>query len=111
MSNFSIIHKDLIRLLDLHILPAFWVQLVNNCFYFKYVQLQKLKSTYVDGMLGCVREGRIYTHWDHTAAVTGRLTSTNPNIQAIPKQPVELTGVLDSFIIGQTRAVDCKVRG
>lgn len=68
-------------------------------------QLQKLKSTYVDGMASCVRKGYLSTHWDQTAAVTGRLTSFQPNIQAIPKVPVTITDVHDNFIVGEARLV------
>ncbi|XP_064631725.1 DNA polymerase nu-like [Lineus longissimus] len=67
----------------------------------EYRQFQKLKSTYVDGMLIHVKDDCLHTFWDQTAAATGRLTSTNPNVQAIPKQPVELTGVVDNFIVGR----------
>ena len=44
-------------------------------------------------MLAHVRDGQLFTHWDQTAAATGRLTSTNPNIQAIPKQAVILAKI------------------
>ena len=66
-----------------------------------HLQIQKVKSTYVDGLLPCVEKSMLYTHWDQTAAVTGRLTSTNPNIQSIPKQPLLLHGVRHSYIIGK----------
>jgi DNA polymerase-1 len=52
-------------------------------------------------MMMYVKDGYLHTTWDQTAAATGRLTSTNPNVQAIPKQPVELTGVVDNFIVGK----------
>jgi len=49
------------------------------------LKAQKLKSTYVDGLLAYVKNNELHTNWDHTAAATGRLTSCNPNVQAIPK--------------------------
>lgn len=49
------------------------------------LQVQKLKSTYVDGMMSAVVSGYLSTHWDQTSAATGRLSSHSPNIQAIPK--------------------------
>ena len=64
------------------------------------LQLQKLKSTYIDGMLACVSDGQLYTHWDQTSAATGRLSSYQPNIQAIPKVPVTISGLNTSYIPG-----------
>jgi len=58
--------------------------------------VQKLKSTYVDSLLGFVKDTQLYTHWDHTAAATGRLTSTDPNIQAIPKVPLQVAPVQET---------------
>lgn len=60
------------------------------------LQVQKLKSTYVDSLLGFVKGTQLHTHWDHTAAATGRLTSTDPNIQAIPKVPLQITPVKET---------------
>jgi len=57
-----------------------------------FSQVQKLKSTYVDGMLTYVKDGLLKTRWDHTAAATGRLTSACPNLQAVPRLPVTLAG-------------------
>ncbi|KAI8480111.1 hypothetical protein Bbelb_421510 [Branchiostoma belcheri] len=37
------------------------------------------------------RKGKLAATWDHTSAATGRLTSANPNIQSVPKQPLEIT--------------------
>jgi DNA polymerase-1 len=51
-----------------------------------YRELQKLKSTYVDAlpMLVSPRTGRIHTSYNQAVAATGRLSSTNPNLQNIP---------------------------
>ncbi|ESO96805.1 hypothetical protein LOTGIDRAFT_159543 [Lottia gigantea] len=68
----------------------------------EYRQLQKLKSTYVDGMLSCIDKGYLSTYWDQIGAATGRLSSYHPNIQAIPKTCVTITNYQDNFIEGKT---------
>ncbi|HEX8729395.1 MAG TPA: DNA polymerase, partial [Ktedonobacterales bacterium] len=52
----------------------------------EYRQLSKLKSTYVDGLLELVNatDGRVHTSFNQTIAATGRLSSSNPNLQNIP---------------------------
>jgi DNA polymerase-1 len=49
-------------------------------------QLQKLKSTYVDALPDLISpvDGRIHTSYNQAVAATGRLSSTNPNLQNIP---------------------------
>jgi DNA polymerase-1 len=51
-----------------------------------YRELQKLKSTYVDSLPELIspRDGRIHTCYNQAVAATGRLSSTNPNLQNIP---------------------------
>lgn len=51
----------------------------------QYRQLTKLKSTYADGLAGCIREdGRIHSSFNQTITATGRISSTEPNLQNIP---------------------------
>ncbi|MDF1594472.1 MAG: DNA polymerase I [Acidimicrobiia bacterium] len=51
----------------------------------RYRELEKLRSTYVDGYLPLIAaDGRIHTSFNQIAASTGRLSSDNPNLQNIP---------------------------
>jgi DNA polymerase I len=51
----------------------------------RYRELAKLRSTYVESLIGKVDgEGRVHTTYHQVAANTGRLASTNPNMQNIP---------------------------
>ncbi|MEP7271900.1 MAG: DNA polymerase I [Acidobacteriota bacterium] len=52
----------------------------------EFRELSKLKGTYVDAFPGLIdpRDGRIHTTLNQTVAATGRLSSTDPNLQNIP---------------------------
>ena len=50
-----------------------------------YRMLTKLRSTYADGLLKVIAEdGRVHTTFQNTVTATGRLSSTDPNLQNIP---------------------------
>ena len=51
----------------------------------RYREIEKLRSTYVDGYLPLVApDGRIHARFNQTGAATGRLSSEHPNLQNIP---------------------------
>jgi DNA polymerase-1 len=52
----------------------------------EYRQIAKLKGTYVDALPALIRQdsGRIHTTFNQAGAATGRLSSSNPNLQNIP---------------------------
>ena len=63
-------------------------------------ELAKLKSTYVDALPQAVdpRTGRVHTSYSQTGAVTGRLSSSNPNLQNIPIRSEEGRRIRKAFI-------------
>ncbi|MBI5953319.1 MAG: DNA polymerase I [Chloroflexi bacterium] len=66
-------------------------------------ELSKLKSTYVDALPAAIdpQTGRVHTSYNQTGAVTGRLSSTNPNLQNIPIRTEEGRRVRNGFIAGK----------
>jgi DNA polymerase-1 len=65
-------------------------------------ELTKLKSTYADNLqlLVSKRDGRIHTSLNQTVAATGRLSSSNPNLQNIPVRTEVGREIRKSFIAG-----------
>jgi len=60
----------------------------------EYRQIQKLNSTYVDGLIPFIDEsGRIHSKFHQTVTQTGRISSTDPNLQNIPTR-MELGKIL-----------------
>ncbi len=65
----------------------------------EYRGLTKLKSTYVEGLIGCIREdGRIHTCFNQTITATGRISSTEPNLQNIPIRTAQGREIRRCFI-------------
>ncbi len=65
-----------------------------------YRGLAKLKSTFVDGIIALVDPGtgRVHTTFNQTVAATGRLSSSNPNLQNIPVRDGYSARVREAFI-------------
>jgi len=65
-----------------------------------YRSLSKLKSTYVDALPVLVNPdtGRVHTSYNQTVAATGRLSSSNPNLQNIPIRTTEGKRIRQAFI-------------
>ncbi|HOT90012.1 MAG TPA: DNA polymerase I [Anaerolineae bacterium] len=63
-------------------------------------ELSKLKSTYVEALPSLVnpRTGRVHTSYNQTGTVTGRLSSSNPNLQNIPIRSQEGRRVRRAFV-------------
>jgi len=66
----------------------------------EYRSLSKLKSTYVDALPRQVNErtGRVHTSYNQAVAATGRLSSTDPNLQNIPVRTEEGRRIREAFI-------------
>ena len=72
-----------------------------------YRRLSKLKSTYVDALPGLVNPdtGRIHTKYNQTGSATGRISSSDPNIQNIPVRTELGRRVRRAFVAGEGGAL------
>ncbi|MDX1691642.1 MAG: DNA polymerase I [Acidimicrobiia bacterium] len=65
----------------------------------RYRELEKLRSTYVDGLLPLVApDGRIHCVFNQTGAATGRISSERPNMQNIPVRSEEGRTIRRAFV-------------
>lgn len=71
----------------------------------EYRKIQKLNSTYVEGLKSCLREGRVHTTYMQNITSTGRLSSKNPNLQNIPVRTEEGREIRKLFIAGEGRVL------
>ena len=70
-------------------------------------ELIKLKSTYVDALPQLVDpwDGRLHTSWNVTVAATGRLSSSDPNLQNIPVRTEMGRRIREAFVVGRPGCV------
>ncbi len=85
---------ELERLAPVHEVPAKLL---------RYRHLAKLKSTYIDALPLLIHPltGRVHTTFSQTVAATGRLSSTDPNLQNIPIRTEEGGRIRKAFIAGE----------
>lgn len=69
----------------------------------EYRQVVKLKSTYIDGMVSLIHPEthRLHTTFNQTITATGRLSSTEPNLQNIPIRLPEGRKIRQVFVAGE----------
>lgn len=67
----------------------------------KYRELGKLKSTYVEGLLTQIhpKTHRVHTNYNQTVTATGRLSSSNPNLQNIPTETDPKYDIRQAFVV------------
>ena len=97
-SGYSTDVRELERLARTEPLPRFLLD---------YRQLAKLKGTYADALPRLVnpRTGRIHSNFNQTIAATGRLSSTDPNLQNIPVRSDWGRRIREAFVAGGPRQV------
>jgi DNA polymerase-1 len=67
----------------------------------EFREMQKLKSTYIDALPQLIGpDGRVHTSFNQAVAATGRLSSTNPNLQNIPIRTARGREIRKAFVAG-----------
>lgn len=90
-TGFSTAEEELNKLKDFHPIIAF-IQ--------EYRELTKLETTYLNALpkLKSPRDGKIHSSFNQTVAATGRLSSTDPNLQNIPTRTEEGRHIRNAFV-------------
>lgn len=99
-TGYSTADSELQKIIDAHpIIPL--IQ--------EYRELSKLQSTYVTALPQLInpKTGRIHTSYNQTVAATGRLSSTEPNLQNIPTRTEEGRKIREAFVA----TAGCKLVG
>jgi len=73
--------------------------------YLMYKMYRHLKDTYVNGILERLVNGRIHTNFNQTRTRTGRLSSTDPNLQNIPMRAAEGKKIRRAFIAPEGKKI------
>lgn len=74
----------------------------------QYREVSKLKSTYLDGMLPLIdKNGRIHTIFKQAVTATGRLSSTEPNLQNIPIRKESGKKIRKMFVAAKGNTLVC----
>ncbi len=87
-------HEVLVDLSTRHELPSLIL---------RYREVAKLKSTYVDSLPRLInpRTGRLHTSYNSVGTATGRLSSSDPNLQNIPVKSAEGRKIREAFVPAQ----------
>ena len=95
-SEYSTDVEVLSQLADLHEIPSLLL---------RFRTISKLKSTYLDALISLANPctGRIHTSYNQTVTATGRLSSSNPNLQNIPIRTEEGREIRKGFIAEDDR--------
>ncbi len=85
---------------DVNVLTVLAAQHELPALILKHRTLSKLKSTYVDALIELLnpQTGRIHTSYNQTVAATGRLSSSDPNLQNIPIRTEEGRQIRRAFV-------------
>lgn len=74
----------------------------------RYREIGKLKSTYVDGMVKLIGSNqKLHTEFKQTVTSTGRLSSTEPNLQNIPTRKTEGKEIRRAFVASEGNVLVC----
>ncbi|MFH1395709.1 MAG: DNA polymerase I [Candidatus Omnitrophota bacterium] len=71
----------------------------------EYRELNKLKTAYYDSFVGLAKDAKIYARFNQTVTTTGRLSSSEPNLQNIPIKTKLGKEIRRAFIAGEDSAV------